>query len=155
MSGKSTDVIDASFYLTKAFGDWFAHRDGEDSKIVSGRVLLVDDSPFFRNLLSPLLSVSGFRAVVADSAESAMTILEKDAEFDAVVVALPHDQVARVAFFGRGLRDAVARHHAHHDHPAHYLRATILFDRPFWRDALPESYWMLDRFGGCCLYDES
>ncbi|MEQ9472781.1 MAG: hybrid sensor histidine kinase/response regulator [Roseitalea porphyridii] len=85
VSGRSTDVIDASFYLTKAFGDWFAHRDGEDSKVVSGRVLLVDDSPFFRNLLSPLLSVSGFRAVVADSAESAMTILEKDAEFDAVV----------------------------------------------------------------------
>jgi two-component system chemotaxis sensor kinase CheA len=85
VSGKSTDVIDASFYLTKAFGDWFAHRDSDETQLINGRVLLVDDSPFFRNLLSPLLSVSGFRAVVADSAESAMAILETDAEFDAVV----------------------------------------------------------------------
>ena len=91
------------------------------------------------------------RFAVRSAADGASAV----AEFDAVVVALPHDQVARVAFAGRGLRDAVARHHAHHDHPAHYLRATILFDRPFWRDALSESYWMLDRFGGCCLYDES
>ncbi|MFI4875174.1 MAG: FAD-dependent oxidoreductase, partial [Blastopirellula sp. JB062] len=25
----------------------------------------------------------------------------------------------------------------------------------FWRDALLDSFWMLDHFGGCCLYDES
>ncbi len=85
ISGKSTDVIDASFYLTKAFGDWFSHRDGAEQQVVNGRVLLVDDSPFFRNLLSPLLSVSGFRAVVAESAEAAISILERDTEFDAVV----------------------------------------------------------------------
>jgi len=74
---------------------------------------------------------------------------------DAVVVALPHDQIPKVTFGGEGLRAAVERHHAHHDHPAHYLRATILFDRPFWRASLTESFWMLDRFGGCCMYDES
>jgi two-component system chemotaxis sensor kinase CheA len=85
ISGKSTDVIDASFYLTQAFGDWFTHRDADQQLAVSGRVLLVDDSPFFRNLLSPLLSVSGFRAVVAESGEDAISILERDNEFDAVV----------------------------------------------------------------------
>lgn len=74
---------------------------------------------------------------------------------DAVVVALPHDQLPNVAFGGDRLRDAVERHRAHHDHPGHYLRATVLFDRPFWRESLAESYWMLDRFGGCCMYDES
>lgn len=85
ISGKSTDVIDASFYLTQAFGDWFTHRDADQQQAISGRVLLVDDSPFFRNLLSPLLSVSGFRAVVAESGEDAISILERDNEFDAVV----------------------------------------------------------------------
>ena len=34
------------------------------------------------------------------------------------------------------------RHHAHHDHPAHYLRITILFDRPFWRNRLSDSYFI-------------
>ena len=76
-------------------------------------------------------------------------------EFDFVVVALPHAAVAKVSFLGDGLREAVAAHHAHHDHPAHYLRITMLFDRPFWRGSLSDSFWMLDRFGGCCLYDES
>ncbi len=76
-------------------------------------------------------------------------------EFDAVVVALPHDLVSKVSFLGGRLGAAIAAHHAHHDHPAHYLRVTMLFDRPFWRGALADSFWMLDRFGGCCLYDES
>ncbi len=76
-------------------------------------------------------------------------------EFDFVVVALPHAAVGKVSFLGEGLREAVAAHHAHHDHPAHYLRITMLFDRPFWRESLSDSFWMLDRFGGCCLYDES
>ena len=75
--------------------------------------------------------------------------------YDAVVVALPHNQVLGVKFGGERLQEAISQHHSHHDHPAHYLRATLLFDRPFWRDALSESFWMLDRFGGCCLYDES
>ena len=47
------------------------------------------------------------------------------------------------------------RHHAHYDYPAHYLRETILFQKPFWRDRLPDGYFMLDAFGGCCVYDES
>jgi monoamine oxidase len=75
--------------------------------------------------------------------------------FDAVVVALPHDRLGSVAFLGDRLAPAVAAHRAHHDHPAHYLRVTMLFDRPFWRSACSDSFWMLDRFGGCCLYDES
>src|SRR5439155_20301739 len=38
--------------------------------------------------------------------------------------------------------------------PPHYLRVSVLFDRPFWRDQLRDSYFMLDAFGGCCVYDE-
>lgn len=76
-------------------------------------------------------------------------------EFDFLVVALPHNQLASVRYEGRRLHDAMRAHHAHYDHPAHYLRITMLFDRPFWRNVLSDSYWMLDAFGGCCLYDES
>jgi monoamine oxidase len=81
--------------------------------------------------------------------------VESTGLFDAVVVALPHDQLGSVAFHGERLASAVATHRAHHDHPAHYLRITMLFDRPFWRGTCSDSFWMLDRFGGCCLYDES
>jgi monoamine oxidase len=76
-------------------------------------------------------------------------------EFDFVIVAVPNDYLPAITFHGDRLSVAMTQHHAHYDHPAHYLRITILFDRPFWRGTLPEAYCMLDRFGGCCLYDES
>jgi hypothetical protein len=47
------------------------------------------------------------------------------------------------------------QHVGHYDHPAHYLRVTLLFRQPFWKPWLTESYCMLDAYGGCCLYDET
>lgn len=76
-------------------------------------------------------------------------------EFDFVVVALPHNHLKSVSFGGDYLTQAINRHYDYYHYPAHYLRITIQFTVPFWREALTESYWMLDRFGGCCLYDES
>jgi monoamine oxidase len=75
-------------------------------------------------------------------------------EFDFVVVALPNNWIPAVEW-GGALADAMHRHHAFYDYPAHYLRVSILFDRPFWRERIAESYFMLDAFGGCCVYDES
>ncbi|HBJ37089.1 MAG TPA: amine oxidase, partial [Planctomycetaceae bacterium] len=66
-------------------------------------------------------------------------------EFDFVIVALPHNAVANVEFVGERLSDAVSRHQAHYHHPAHYLRITILFDQPFWKSHLVDSYCMLDQ----------
>jgi len=76
-------------------------------------------------------------------------------EFDFVVVALPLAHLNSVTYVGERLANAVRRHADYYDYPAHYLRITILFEQPFWRETLSDSYWMLDHFGGCCLYDES
>lgn len=76
-------------------------------------------------------------------------------EFDFVVVALPHNHLTELTFQGERLAAAFRRHLAHYNYPAHYLRVTLLFDKPFWRNAFSDSYWMIDEFGGCCLYDES
>jgi monoamine oxidase len=83
-----------------------------------------------------------------------------DCCFDAVVLALPIDPLSRLTFSGAVLDAAMRRHLREHDHPAHYLRISVLFDRPFWRERGPfagsdDAFWMLDAFGGCCLYDES
>ena len=75
--------------------------------------------------------------------------------FDSVIVALPIEHLAALHFSDPVLAQAMQRHLDHHNHPAHYLRITILFDHPFWRPMLPGSFFMLDRFDGCCLYDES
>jgi len=76
-------------------------------------------------------------------------------QFDAVVLALPLQHLADVRFHGGSLAAAVDRHRARFDHPAHYLRVTVLCDEPTWRGRFDGGYMMLDAFGGACLYDES
>ena len=73
-------------------------------------------------------------------------------EFDAVVIAVPYNRLAEITWAGERLRRAMAAHVAHYDRPGHYLRVSILFDRPFWRRQLTGSWVMLDAFGGCCVY---
>ena len=80
---------------------------------------------------------------------------ELTTNFDAVVVALPIQQITALTFEGARLAAAMRRHCEEHDHPVHYLRITALFEEPFWRGTIDGSYLMLDAFGGCCLYDES
>ncbi|MDX2104713.1 MAG: chemotaxis protein CheW, partial [Alphaproteobacteria bacterium] len=86
IAGKATDLIDTGYYLTQAYGDWFMtggpRLTGPRRK---KRVLLVDDSAFFRNLLSPLLSVNGFEVTTCASADEAMTLCEAGEAFDAIV----------------------------------------------------------------------
>jgi len=76
-------------------------------------------------------------------------------EFDYLVVALPNNWIPAITWEGAVLANAMRRHHEFYDRPAHYLRVSVLFDKPFWRDQFKESYFMLDAFGGCCVYDES
>jgi monoamine oxidase len=75
--------------------------------------------------------------------------------YDFVVVALPNDCIPSIAWDGLDLSEAMRKHHEFYDHPAHYLRVTAVFDRPFWREAMQGDFFMIDAFGGCCLYDES
>ena len=85
IDGKATDVIDAGYVLTLAFKDWFksgsSHRDAGKS----GRILLVDDSPFFRNLLTPLLKVAGYEVTALDSADRALELCERGEDFDVII----------------------------------------------------------------------
>ena len=76
-------------------------------------------------------------------------------DFDIVVVALPNDALPSVNYSDTRLSEAMTQHHLQYNHPAHYLRMTLLFDEPFWRGRMLDSYCMLENFHGCCLYDES
>jgi two-component system chemotaxis sensor kinase CheA len=86
VAGKATDIIDAGHYLTRAFGDWFAAKSRRGNGKDNGRrVLLVDDSPFFLNLLTPLLAVAGYNVTTAENGDEAMRLCEQGRDFDIII----------------------------------------------------------------------
>jgi two-component system chemotaxis sensor kinase CheA len=85
IAGKATDIVDAGHYLTKAFSDWFSQTNQTRSGRACKRLLLVDDSPFFRNLIAPLLVAAHYDVTMAESGDAALKLLEADQEFDIIV----------------------------------------------------------------------
>ncbi|MEW5728292.1 MAG: chemotaxis protein CheW, partial [Pseudomonadota bacterium] len=87
IAGKATTIVDAGYYLPQAFGDWFGRPDqeyGEDDHHAP-RILLVDDSPFFRNLLTPLLSVAGYDVLAVEGPDRALALRERGDDFDMII----------------------------------------------------------------------
>ncbi|MBL8705362.1 MAG: FAD-dependent oxidoreductase [Rhodospirillales bacterium] len=73
---------------------------------------------------------------------------------DYVVAALPLRALSTIHWRSESLELAMDKHAGYFDRPGHYIRATFLFRRPFWRDKISTDWWMLDAFDGCCVYDE-
>jgi two-component system chemotaxis sensor kinase CheA len=86
IADKATNIIDTAFFLTKAFGDWFTKKGKDDLSALSARkVLLIDDSAFFRNLIVPMLTVEGYNVTAVESAAEALALREKHRQFDLIV----------------------------------------------------------------------
>jgi two-component system, chemotaxis family, sensor kinase CheA len=85
IAGHATDVIDTGYWLTQASQDWFhgAAQSADHDK--SRRVLVVEDSDFFRQLVTPILGAAGYRVTAAPSAAEALQLREAGAVFDAIV----------------------------------------------------------------------
>jgi two-component system chemotaxis sensor kinase CheA len=87
IKGQATEIVDIAHYLPLAFEDWCSWKERESSKAVRN-VLLVDDAPFFRNMLAPVLKAAGYTVTAVASARDALTLLEGGRHFDVVVADL-------------------------------------------------------------------
>ncbi len=88
ISGAATDIIDTGYFLAEAHGDWFG-KDGISHAAADGdgqhQILLVDDSAFFRNLLTPMLSLAGYNVTAVETAGEALAMREAGREFDIII----------------------------------------------------------------------
>ncbi len=85
ISSKATDIVDAAYHLSQAFESWFDADQGAFESNGLRRILLIDDSPFFRNLLSPLLTVAGYDVTAIETADQALRLQESGVAFDAII----------------------------------------------------------------------
>jgi two-component system chemotaxis sensor kinase CheA len=84
IKGQATEVIDIAHYLPLAFEDWLHWRHHQAAP-VQHHVLLVDDAPFFRNMLAPVLKAAGYVVTQASSTDEAIALLQGNRRFDVVV----------------------------------------------------------------------
>jgi two-component system chemotaxis sensor kinase CheA len=85
IAGHATEIIDTGYYLAQAFGDWFGSREEDTAAGKGRRLLLVDDSAFFRHLLAPQLSAAGFLVTSVESPDRALALCEQGETFDIIV----------------------------------------------------------------------
>jgi two-component system chemotaxis sensor kinase CheA len=84
IKGATTEIVDVGHFLPQAFEDWFRRPDASTRR-QARTVLLVDDSIFFRELLTPLIKAAGYRVVAVASAAEALKALKSDSRFDLIV----------------------------------------------------------------------
>lgn len=81
INGKATDVIDTQHYVIQANPEWFRKRNAGERR----RVLLIDDSMFFRQLVTTSLETHHTTVVAEGSAIQAVELIERGEKFDAIV----------------------------------------------------------------------
>ena len=82
VAGRATEVLDAGYWLMQAGQDWFFPAAKSESP---ARILCVEDSDFFRQMLIPMLSAAGYQVSTVSSAERALALQDAGVRFDAII----------------------------------------------------------------------
>jgi two-component system, chemotaxis family, sensor kinase CheA len=97
VKGQATEIIDVGHFLPLAFEDWFRRKD-QASVERRHSVLLIDDSPFFRNMLTPVLQAAGYSVTAVGSGREALALLKDGKKFDVAVTDIEMPEMNGFAF---------------------------------------------------------
>jgi two-component system chemotaxis sensor kinase CheA len=97
VKGSATEIVDVGHFLPQAYADWFRRRDAR-SVPIARRVLLVDDSAFFRDMLAPLIKAAGYQVVAVASAAQALAAIRSGPPIDIVVTDIEMPEMDGFAF---------------------------------------------------------
>jgi two-component system chemotaxis sensor kinase CheA len=95
IAGQAADVLDTGYWLTEASRDWFG---GAANQTRARRLLVVEDSDFFRNLLVPALSAEGYEVTSASGAAEALRLRDAGLGIDAIVSDIDMPDMDGLAF---------------------------------------------------------
>jgi two-component system chemotaxis sensor kinase CheA len=84
IKGQATEIIDVGHFLPLAFEDWFRRKE-QPAGAAARTVLLIDDSPFFRNMLTPVLQAAGYQVTAVGAAPEALAMLKDGRAFDVAI----------------------------------------------------------------------
>jgi len=95
--GQATEVIDVGHFLPLAFEDWFRRKE-QQVQTSTRSVLLIDDSPFFRNMLTPVLQAAGYAVTAVGSAQDALAMLHDGRTFDVAITDIEMPEMSGFQF---------------------------------------------------------
>ncbi|MBK1656618.1 hybrid sensor histidine kinase/response regulator [Paracraurococcus ruber] len=84
VGGRPVELLNASHFVGETAGTWFS-PPSVARRPRGRRVLMVDDSPFFRGLVGPIIRSCGLEVLATGSAEEALARLEAGERADLVV----------------------------------------------------------------------
>ena len=84
IKGHATEIVDVGHFLPLAFEDWFRRKE-RPVEARSRAVLLIDNSPFFRNMLMPVLQAAGFAVSAVGSGREALALINEGRRFNVAV----------------------------------------------------------------------
>jgi two-component system, chemotaxis family, sensor kinase CheA len=82
--GRATEIVNVVHYLPLAHDDWMTSKTAKGHR-TNRTVLLVDDSTFFREMLTPVLKAAGYWVLTASNTEAALAVLNGERRIHAVV----------------------------------------------------------------------
>jgi two-component system chemotaxis sensor kinase CheA len=93
---QATEIIDVAHFLPLGFSDWFHGRQGHARE--KKKLLFVDDSAFFRNMLAPVLQAAGYDVTALSGGKEALAMIEQGARFDLIVSDIEMPEMDGFAF---------------------------------------------------------
>ncbi len=83
VQGRATDILDASFWLKTAFPNWFGRQPAANDP--PRRVLVVEDSAFFRSLIVPVLAGEGMVVTAVEHPVAALALRQAGRAFELIL----------------------------------------------------------------------
>ncbi|PIR31603.1 MAG: hybrid sensor histidine kinase/response regulator [Alphaproteobacteria bacterium CG11_big_fil_rev_8_21_14_0_20_44_7] len=109
IAGKTTDVLDVHKVFHRVFNE-FQRLGDKEIEQTKEKILLVEDSPFFRKLMVPILMSRGYRVKTASNGLEAARVLSKDRDFQLIITDLDMPEMNGFEFSEACKGDVNVRH---------------------------------------------